>query len=157
MNMDDEVKAKVVVHGAYDPSVSRVVEVLLQSTCSESIPKVEGEVRSYLETSCTNYVTGPLSFSGNLYLVQCVSSVIICDIPDSVEQVPFWKAELAIHVFTLNQEGSAAESLDGTDDVTAFHEWMLPCSEFYPLWDQYAILSQFTVVWCTTRTSKRTC
>ena len=136
MNIDNEVTSKEVVHGAIWLSFSRIVEVLLLYSCSEPLSQVESEVRSFLETMCTNYSNGPLCFSDSPYLVQNVSSIVITDIPSTTRVVPFWKAELGVHVFSLNTEGSSAESLDGNDDVTAFHELMLPCTEFHSLWDQ---------------------
>ncbi|KAK8819466.1 hypothetical protein WA556_002456, partial [Blastocystis sp. ATCC 50177/Nand II] len=125
MNIDDEVNSKEVVH----------VEVLLLNSCTEPLSQVESEVRSFLETACTNYSNGPLCFSDSPYLVQNVASIVISDIPSTTRVVPFWKAELGIHVYSLNMEGSSAETLDGNEDVTAFHEWMLPCAEFNSLWD----------------------
>lgn len=136
MNIDDEVNSKEVVHGVVLPPFSCVVEVLLLGSCTEPLSQVESEVRSFLETACTNYSNGPLCFSDSPYLVQNVVSIVISDIPSTTRVVPFWKAELRIHVYSLNMEGSSAETLDGNEDVTAFHEWMLPCAEFNSLWDQ---------------------
>lgn len=136
MNIDDEVNSKEVVHGVVLPPFSCVVEVLLLNSCTEPLSQVESEVRSFLETACANYSNGPLCFSDSPYLVQNVASIVISDIPSTTRVVPFWKAELGIHIYSLNMEGSSAETLDGNEDVTAFHEWMLPCAEFNSLWDQ---------------------
>ncbi|KAK8807691.1 hypothetical protein JH06_4085 [Blastocystis sp. subtype 4] len=67
--------------------------------------------------------------------MQHVESILICDIPSSILSVPFWQADLHIHLYTLSAEGSAAETLEGASDVTAYHEWMLPCTEFHNLWE----------------------
>ena len=121
--MDDSSKA--IVH----------VEVLISPLCTESFDTLEKAVLSFLETSCMNYCNGPIAYSTNAYLMENVKSIKICDVPKNLNSVPFWKAELCIHIYTLNAEGSAEESLDGNDDVTAYSEWMLPCSEFESLWD----------------------
>lgn len=113
-----------------------IVEVLIDSTCTESFDRLEKAVLSFLESSCTNYVNGPIDFSNNEYLIKNVKSLIICDIPHCLLSVPFWQAEVVLHLFTLNTDGSAEETLDDSGDVTAYSEWMLPCTEFYSLWDQ---------------------
>lgn len=112
------------------------MEVLISPLCTESFDTLEKAVLSFLETSCMNYCNGPIVYSTNAYLMENIKSIKICDVPKNLNSVPFWKAELCIHIYTLNAEGSAEESLDGNDDVTAYSEWMLPCSEFESLWDQ---------------------
>ena len=81
-------------------------------------------------------MNGPINFSSDEYLMRNVRSILICDIPQSLPFIPFWQAEVVLHLFTLNTDGSAEESLDDSGDVTAYSEWMLPCTEFHSLWDQ---------------------
>lgn len=113
-----------------------IVEVLIDSTCTESFNRLEKAVLSFLESSCANYVNGPINFSSDEYLMRNVRSIVICDIPQCLPFIPFWQAEVVLHLFTLNTDGSAEESLDDSGDITAYSEWMLPCTEFHSLWDQ---------------------
>ena len=112
------------------------MEVLLLPTCTEDFDFIEASVLSFLESQCSNYSNGPIDFSRDTVLVQNIKSIKICDISETAGTIPFWSANLQIHIYTLNEEGSMAETLDGASDVTAYHEWMLPCTEFHELWDQ---------------------
>ena len=116
-----------------------VVEVQIDSKSSESLEQLQSSLRYFLETNCINFCNGNVDFSGNVYLMQHVEAILICDIPSSILSVPFWQADLHIHLYTLSAEGSAAETLEGASDVTAYHEWMLPCTEFHNLWEQYIL------------------
>ena len=63
----------------------------------------------------------------------------MCDIPPLSTPVPFWKAQIQVHLYSLNTDSSVAERIDGACDVTAYNEWMLPCVEFEHLWDQWVV------------------
>ena len=91
---------------------------------------------SFLESQCMNYSNGYIDFSNDQQLMHNVISIIVCEVENASGFIPFWLAELHIHLYTINREGSIAEVIDGTGDVTAYHEWMLPCTEFDGLWDQ---------------------
>ena len=113
------------------------MEVLLSQHCTKTLDTISSIVSSYLESRCSNYSNGYIDFSDDEQLVQDIVSIKVCDIEDPTATIPFWLADLQIHVYTLNNEGSIAEMIEGAGDVTAYHEWMLPCSEFDNLWDQY--------------------
>ena len=59
---------------------------------------------------------------------------------DEVNPVPLWDAELRVHVYTLNCDGSSLETLDGDDtdgdsSTPACTQWCLPAKEFNGLWE----------------------
>ena len=119
-----------------------VVEVLLSQACTESLSTVETLVAVFLESLCSNYSNGYVDFSNDSRLNSNVIFIKICDIENVNGFVSFWNADLKIHVYTQNKEGSTPEVIEGTGDVTAFSEWMLPCCEFDDLWDQYVCVFQ---------------
>lgn len=113
------------------------MEALINCHSSELLDHLETAVRNHLETSLSAYHNGAVDFSSNNYLLQHIVNICVCDLPETIISVPFWQAELQIHLYSLNTEGSVAEMLEGAGDVTAYHEWMLPCTEFNSLWEQY--------------------
>ena len=122
------------------------MEVLLSPHCTKTFDTIASIVRSYLESRCSNYSNGSIDFSDDEQLVHDIVSIRVCDIEDQTASIPFWFADLQIYVYTVNNEGSIAEVIEGAGDVTAYHEWMLPCSEFEHLWDQYVICITLTLV-----------
>lgn len=116
-----------------------IVEALIRYNSSERLDYLESSIRNHLETSISTYRNGEVDISQNEYLFQNLDGLWIRDLyGDHSDQVsiPFWQADLKIHLFSLNTEGSVAETLEGAGDVTAYHEWMLPCTEFHHLWEQ---------------------
>lgn len=120
-----------------------IVEVVLLDTCTHPLTYIRTCVLVFLESRACDYRNGFIDFSNDSILSQNVRSIKICDIPDEVNVVAYWLADLHIFVYTLNIEGSVTETIDGASDVSAYNEWMLPCIEFDNLWDQYCIFIHF--------------
>lgn len=115
------------------------MEALIRCNSSERLDCLESAIRNHLETRISTYHNEEVDISQNEYLFQNLAGLWIRDLyVDHSEQVsiPFWQADLNIHLFSLNTEGSVAETLEGAGDITAYHEWMLPCAEFHHLWEQ---------------------
>lgn len=124
-----------------------IVEVLIAPNINVSENILESLVSSFLESLCKNYSNGPIDFSSDSSLVQYVQSIRICDIEDSKESIPFWLADLKIHVYQYYDE-HIEERIEGSD-VPAYSQWSLPCAEFESLWDQYSIDCLINLVWYT--------
>ena len=115
------------------------MEALIRHNSSESLDYLESAIKNHLETNISAYQNGEVDITQNEYLLQNLDGLWIRDLYGDRSDhgsIPFWQTDLNIHLYSLNKEGSVAETLEGAGDVTAYHEWMLPCTEFHHLWEQ---------------------
>ncbi len=115
-----------------------IVEAVLRPGCFKSIDQIEENIKKTLESNCTTYKNGHFNFSSFPLLQNDLMEITICDIPIELEPISFWKVQLQIHIYSLNDSGPCDEILDNSMDVTAYQQWVLPCIEFHHLWDRYS-------------------
>jgi MoxR-like ATPase len=128
--------------GTMDASMVEVAErvpvfaeaqMLARSTANPMELRVRTE--AYLKAGHATFTDGPVNFQQEPYLSQHLSSLHICDLQLSGQDVPSvaaWQAELNVRVYQLSSEGAADET---EGDVTSCQIWMLPAKEFHGLWD----------------------
>lgn len=108
-------------------------QMLARSTANPMELRVRTE--AYLKAGHATFTDGPVNFQQEPYLSQHLSSLHICDLQLSGQDVPSvaaWQAELNVRVYQLSSEGAADET---EGDVTSCQIWMLPAKEFHGLWD----------------------
>ena len=52
--------------------------------------------------------------------------------------IPFWQADLRLHIYVLDDDGPSQEYTDGNTDgegISSCEQWALPCTEFHGLWE----------------------
>ena len=101
-------------------------QMLARSTANPMELRVRTE--AYLKAGHATFTDGPVNFQQEPYLSQHLSSLHICDLQLSGQDVPSvaaWQAELNVRVYQLSSEGAADET---EGEVTSCQIWMLPAT-----------------------------
>eukprot|EP01111_Echinosteliopsis_oligospora_P006396 TRINITY_DN20508_c0_g1_i1.p1 TRINITY_DN20508_c0_g1~~TRINITY_DN20508_c0_g1_i1.p1 ORF type:complete len:428 (+),score=86.13 TRINITY_DN20508_c0_g1_i1:131-1414(+) len=125
------------------PSIPIHVEVCMKSTSTARIKDVEDKVTALINT---NHLASretvvlflatagrKMDFSRDDYLKLHVSHITVCELelPTPPTNAHY---SVQVHVYQLNEDGSATEMQEGTD-TPACHVWDLPSSDFDGLWE----------------------
>ena len=115
--------------------------------CSDD--QIRDAVEELLKSECSMLCEGPLDVSPSPMLSRVVENAAVCVEDTSCREsgrgskrvVPFWDADVRVHVYALNDDGPSMETLDGDDgdDTPACSQWCLPAREFRGLWESLVL------------------
>lgn len=80
---------------------------------------------------------GPVDVSSSDLLMKCSATASVNDLPEG-GLLPFWQADLKVHIFRLSAEGPEQEMIDGVsgdEEVSACLQWELPTARLQGLWE----------------------
>ncbi|XXQ36568.1 AAA+ ATPase domain-containing protein [Plasmodiophora brassicae] len=110
------------------------IDVCLRGDCVCDPGAVEARVYAFVRDTTAFFSTGPLDLSHDDPLNSFVERAHVY-VPGDTMCVPFWSAEVDIHVFQLSRDQAAEEMADNDDDVVACQIYTMPSAEYDGVWE----------------------
>lgn len=104
---------------------------------------IRAHVEQFVRSNVAFFANGALDLSPSPALAEHVRAINLCAPAEApAGGVPFYRADVHVHVYTLNHDGGVEEMAGGAGgdpqsggQTVACHQFVLPSAEFEGLWD----------------------